>query len=81
MTEPTDFNLFRQMLTIRSVEERLLELFSEGKLSGTVHTCIGQEACKIGTEDIVHRTRKANRRLNSAATGSNPVLSELIALE
>jgi TPP-dependent pyruvate/acetoin dehydrogenase alpha subunit len=48
MTEQSDFNLFKQMLTIRSVEERLLELFSDGKLSGTVHTCIGQEACAVG---------------------------------
>lgn len=30
-------------LRIRLVEERLLELFSQGKLNGTVHTCIGQE--------------------------------------
>ncbi len=32
-----------QALLIRRVEERLLKLFSEGKLFGTVHTCIGQE--------------------------------------
>jgi 2-oxoisovalerate dehydrogenase E1 component len=30
-------------LCIRLVEERLLDLFKEGKLFGTVHTCIGQE--------------------------------------
>ncbi len=30
-------------LLIRLVEERLLRLFSEGRLFGTVHTCIGQE--------------------------------------
>jgi 2-oxoisovalerate dehydrogenase E1 component len=30
-------------LLIRATEERLLRLFSEGKLFGTVHTCIGQE--------------------------------------
>jgi 2-oxoisovalerate dehydrogenase E1 component len=28
---------------IREVEQRLLALFAAGKLSGTVHTCIGQE--------------------------------------
>jgi 2-oxoisovalerate dehydrogenase E1 component len=33
----------RQALTIRLTEQRLLELFSEGKLFGTVHTSIGQE--------------------------------------
>ncbi len=32
-----------QALTIRRTEERLLQLFSEGRLFGTVHTCIGQE--------------------------------------
>lgn len=30
-------------LLIRTTEERLLSLFTEGKLFGTVHTCIGQE--------------------------------------
>jgi len=32
-----------QAFLIRAFEERLLKLFSEGKLFGTVHTCIGQE--------------------------------------
>ena len=30
-------------LTIRRTEERLLKLFSQGRIFGTVHTCIGQE--------------------------------------
>jgi 2-oxoisovalerate dehydrogenase E1 component len=33
----------RLALLIRRVEERLLALFAEGKLNGTLHTCIGQE--------------------------------------
>jgi 2-oxoisovalerate dehydrogenase E1 component len=36
--------LFRVMSLIRSTEERLLDLFSQGELSGTTHTSIGQEA-------------------------------------
>lgn len=35
--------LFARALLIRRFEERLLQLFAEGKLFGTVHTCIGQE--------------------------------------
>jgi 2-oxoisovalerate dehydrogenase E1 component len=35
--------LYAKAMLIRSVEERLLALFAEGKLFGTVHTCIGQE--------------------------------------
>lgn len=31
------------MLTIRKFENTLLDLFTEGKISGTCHTCIGQE--------------------------------------
>ncbi len=34
---------FYKALLIRQVEETLLTLFSQGKVNGTVHTCIGQE--------------------------------------
>jgi TPP-dependent pyruvate/acetoin dehydrogenase alpha subunit len=57
MNHSADFDQYRQMLTIRTVEERLLELFSEGKLSGTVHTCIGQEACAVGVVGALDNTR------------------------
>ena len=30
-------------ILIRETEQALLDLFSQGKLYGTVHTCIGQE--------------------------------------
>lgn len=35
--------LLGKALTIRRTEETLLDLFSRGKISGTVHTCIGEE--------------------------------------
>lgn len=34
---------FRTAVRIRLVEEKFLSLFAEGKMSGTVHTCVGQE--------------------------------------
>jgi 2-oxoisovalerate dehydrogenase E1 component len=34
-------------LLIRETEQTLLRLFSEGLLSGTTHTCIGQELCQM----------------------------------
>src|SRR3954468_17103266 len=40
-TLPLD--LYAKGLLIRAVEQKLLDLFAEGKLFGTVHTCIGQE--------------------------------------
>ena len=32
---------------IRSTEQLLLELFTRGQLSGTTHTCLGQELCQM----------------------------------
>lgn len=40
--------LLHQMCLIRHTETALLELFSRGKVRGTVHTCLGQEACAVG---------------------------------
>ncbi|MEJ7595822.1 MAG: thiamine pyrophosphate-dependent enzyme, partial [Planctomycetaceae bacterium] len=36
-------HLYSRAILIRAVEEQLLVLFSQGRLHGTVHTCIGQE--------------------------------------
>jgi len=41
-------DLYFQMLLIRKFEERLYQLFSEGKLFGTTHGYIGQEANAVG---------------------------------
>jgi 2-oxoisovalerate dehydrogenase E1 component len=33
----------RQALLIRAVEQKFLQLFAQGRMNGTVHTCVGQE--------------------------------------
>jgi len=38
---------FKKALLIRQVEEKFLQLFTEGKLNGTVHTSVGQEFSAI----------------------------------
>ena len=45
--------LFAKAMLIRGVEQRLLSLFSEGKLFGTVHTCIGQEWTGIAVAEAL----------------------------
>jgi 2-oxoisovalerate dehydrogenase E1 component len=37
----------KELVRIRNVEQAFLDLFSQGKLNGTVHTCIGQELSAI----------------------------------
>ncbi len=41
-------SLIQKIAEIRVFEQTLLELFPTGKLYGTTHTCIGQEACAAG---------------------------------
>ena len=59
-------NLFRLMCRIRHVENSLLKLFSQGKLSGTTHTCIGQEAIAVALsaslepQDIVFSSHRCH---------------------
>ncbi|HEY3458471.1 MAG TPA: thiamine pyrophosphate-dependent enzyme [Bryobacteraceae bacterium] len=39
---------------IRQAEELLLSLFSKGLLSGTTHTCLGQEFCQMAVVRALH---------------------------
>src|ERR1043166_3714447 len=55
--ESIAWDLYQQMYLIRRTEESLLSLFSKGLLYGTVHTCIGQEACAVGVINALDRTK------------------------
>jgi len=39
--------MYEQMVLIRKVEERLMEVFSKGEIPGFIHVCIGQEATPV----------------------------------
>jgi TPP-dependent pyruvate/acetoin dehydrogenase alpha subunit len=54
---PGNAAFYRQMFLIRAFETRVLELFSQGKLFGTTHTYIGQEAVAAGVLAHVDRRR------------------------
>jgi acetoin:2,6-dichlorophenolindophenol oxidoreductase subunit alpha len=49
--------LYARMFFIRRFEESLLDLFSQGKLVGTTHTYIGQEANGVGIIDHLEPER------------------------
>ena len=49
--------LYERMFFIRRFEESLLDLFSQGKLVGTTHTYIGQEANAVGIIDHLEPER------------------------
>ena len=47
---------YYQALLIRQVENKFLELFSEGKLNGTVHTSVGQEFSAVAFAGELKKT-------------------------
>jgi pyruvate dehydrogenase E1 component alpha subunit len=48
MTFHSDFDCYGRMVLIRRFEEAVERLFSEGRITGTAHVCIGQEAIAVG---------------------------------
>ena len=61
-----NYALYAMMLLIRRFEERLLVEFSTGKLVGTTHVYIGQEANAVGIfsvtdpEDVVFSNHRCH---------------------
>jgi 2-oxoisovalerate dehydrogenase E1 component len=47
---------YRQMALIRRFEERAAELFQQGVIVGTAHSCVGQEAIAVGAAGVMRPT-------------------------
>lgn len=54
--EPSERH-FWQMTLIRGFERSLLDLFTAGRLDGTTHTCLGQEANAVAVLNALDRER------------------------
>ena len=48
MNKKQSMDLYRQMVTIRILEEKAAILYQEGKIGGFLHLYIGQEAVSTG---------------------------------
>jgi len=76
--------VLRTALTIRHVEERLLALFSEGRIFGTVHTCIGQEftgpavARALRPEDTVFSNHRCHGHFIAYCDGVEGLIAEIM---
>ncbi len=77
-TGSLDCELFERMLLIRRFEERLLDEFTRGRLFGTTHAYIGQEANavgligELGSEDVVFSNHRCHGHF--LAYGGDPHL-------
>ncbi|MEI8279391.1 MAG: thiamine pyrophosphate-dependent enzyme [Bacteroidota bacterium] len=74
----------KELLKIRIVEESFLELFGQGKLNGTVHTCIGQElsavafAGQLNKSDFVFSNHRCHGHYISYTQDWKGLISELM---
>ena len=48
-------SLYKETLKIRLFGENLIKLFSDGKITGTTHTCIGQESNAVGIASLLKK--------------------------
>ena len=45
--------MFSLMVKIRRVEERIIDVFAQGKIPGFIHVSIGQEAVPVGVCSVL----------------------------
>jgi 2-oxoisovalerate dehydrogenase E1 component len=76
-----------QALLIRTVEEKFLQLFAQGRMNGTVHTCVGQEFSavavvgQLGAEDWVTSNHRCHGHFISRTGNWRGLIDELMGLK
>jgi 2-oxoisovalerate dehydrogenase E1 component len=45
---PTLERMYRDLVRVRRFDQRVIELFNQGVVKGTAHSCVGQEAIAVG---------------------------------
>jgi acetoin:2,6-dichlorophenolindophenol oxidoreductase subunit alpha len=93
MTAPAELDvslaldLYRRMLVIRGVEDRVQSLFLRGEVHGTTHLYSGQEAVAVGfasvleTGDRIACTYRGHGHLLAMGTDPYALLAELLGRE
>ncbi|MEE8600306.1 thiamine pyrophosphate-dependent dehydrogenase E1 component subunit alpha [Euzebya tangerina] len=76
--------LYRSMFLIRRFEETGNELFLKGRVPGTIHLCLGQEAVVVGTsaalepEDRITLTHRGHGQALAKGVAPGPLLAEIM---
>lgn len=88
-TLPTDraIDLLRTMLLIRAFEEKADELFAQGRVHGTMHLSIGQEAVATGvcaalrSDDYILSTHRGHGHCLAKGADVNLMMAEFLGKE
>jgi TPP-dependent pyruvate/acetoin dehydrogenase alpha subunit len=78
---------YRQMLIIRKFEETIRDLFLQGKIRGSFHPCIGQEATAVGgcwplrQDDYISVTYRGHGQALAKGLSPRPAMAEMLGKE
>jgi acetoin:2,6-dichlorophenolindophenol oxidoreductase subunit alpha len=76
--------MYQNMTTTRSFEEMAMRLFSLGKVHGTAHFCIGEEATAAGvcaaieSQDLIYATHRGHGQSISKGMDVNTMMAEFL---
>jgi len=74
-----------EVYKIRKVEEKLLELYSQGLIGGTVHTCVGQEYTGVfiskylKQEDVIFSNHRGHGHFISKTKNVKGLIAEVLS--
>ncbi len=77
-------HMYRRMILIRRFEERMYELYTQGKIVGTIHPYIGQEASAVGVaealrkDDYVTSTHRGHGHTLAKGLSPDRMMAELL---
>lgn len=86
-TSEQKIKMLYDMMLIRSFEEEVEKLFQAGKIHGTMHLCIGQEATAVGAcaaltnEDKITSNHRGHGHSIAKGTEINRMMAELLGKE
>ncbi|MBT7888069.1 MAG: hypothetical protein HN580_03540, partial [Deltaproteobacteria bacterium] len=76
-------HFFQEMVKIRTVEEKLMEVFFKGEIPGFIHVCIGQEATPVAVcahlqdSDYISTTHRGHGHVLAKGIDLNSFMAEL----
>ncbi len=79
--------MYLKMMQTRKFEEKAAELFTLGKVHGTAHFCIGEEAtgvgptCALKREDLIYATHRGHGQSIGKGMDINRMMAEFLGKE
>jgi len=78
---------YEKMLTVRQFENKIVDFARQGKIYGSVHLCVGEEAASVGScfalkeEDYLLPTHRGHGQAIAKGSAINTLLAEVAAKE